>query len=124
MAIQHTIEKRDDYLLVKASGFDEDLMEVMQYGMSVLQAAVAENATHILADESELEYRLGITDTYEYASIVAEHAPRVWRIAFVMNPANEVEADFFSTAVKNRGVVIRMFKTFDDAETWLLSKES
>jgi len=83
MAIQYSTETEGSLLRVKSAGFDENLAEVRQYSMAILEAALANNSTRILCDETELEYKLGIIDTFELARAMSELAPKVFKIAIV-----------------------------------------
>lgn len=123
MAIQFEVEPLDDYLLVRAHGFDEDLEDVMRYGMGVIQAAIEHDATAVLADERDLEYRLDQTDTFESAKFIAEVAPKVGRFAFVPPEGFEADADFWELIAVNRGLWVRAFRDYDEAVAWVTGTE-
>jgi hypothetical protein len=119
MAIQHTVTAEGDTLLVRAWGFDEDLADVQRYGEAVIAGCLAAGCTRVLCDESRLEYRLGILDTYRAATFLAEHAPRVARIALVCPASGFSDARFWEDVAVNRGLLVRVFTSTDAAKAWL-----
>lgn len=120
MAIQYTlIAEEGRLLLVKASGFDESLEEVKQYGLAIVQICKAENYTRVLCDERDLEYRLGTLDTFESAEFLARQAPRLAKIAIVCNEKFTADGHFWETVAVNRGLTVRFFKDMESARQWL-----
>ena len=109
MAIDYEIISHEQYLFVKASGFDESLEEVMAYNRAVLEACLNDEHQKILSDERGLEYRLSTVDTYKLASAAAEVVPRPLQIAIVTEERNERDADFYQTVAVNRGVRVKFF---------------
>ena len=122
MAIKYTIIKKDRYLLITASGKDDNLEEVESYGMAVIQAAIENRVTHILCDERQLEYALGTFDIFESARFIAEHVPSLAKTAIVSGSNESQDVAFWETVAVNRGLHVKMFKDFDSAETWLLAQ--
>lgn len=119
MAIRFETEPRGSFLLVKASGRDEDVADVEAYGLGVIAACVAGGLTHVLCDERELEYRLGTLDIFESAAFIAAAAPKVARVAIVCQPRFAADAAFWEDVAVNRGLTVRMFRDVAAAETWL-----
>lgn len=119
MAINYVITSEGNYLIVKASGKDDNLAQVKEYGIAVITAAVASEAYYILCDETELEYSLDVFDTFESARFIAEHAPRIAKVAIVCNPKQMHDAEFWETVAVNRGLQIRVFQNMDSANSWL-----
>ena len=54
MSIQYTMKMENDTSLVTASGRDENLDDVKQYGQAVITAALHNNCIKILCDETNL----------------------------------------------------------------------
>jgi hypothetical protein len=106
-------------LRVKAVGRDDCLKDVTDYGLAIIEAAVAHACARILCDESELEYALGTLDTYASAKFIAEYAPKVARVAIVCGPQQVADADFWEAVAVNRGLCVRFFLDLGKAETWL-----
>lgn len=119
MAIHFTMDGDGDTLLVNASGFDESLEQVREYGMAIIAACVEGGFTHVFCDERELEYRLATIDTLDAAAFISEHAPRVGKIAIVCDPKGSADARFFEDVAVNRGLTVRAFKDPGGARHWL-----
>lgn len=119
MAIHFATTVQGDTLFVKASGYDESLAEVEQYGLAVITECLKHGVTRVLCDERELEYRLNTFDTYEAAGVVAEHAPHVARVAIVCQPRMLPDALGWETFAVNRGLTVRVFDDLDEARNWL-----
>ena len=119
MAIQYSFSIEDELLVVTASGFDESLDEVLEYGMATIQAALQGNCTAILSDETGLEYRLGTFDTFKAAEALANYAPRLNKAAITCNPQYLQDAQFWETVAVNRGLSVRAFLDIGAARSWL-----
>jgi hypothetical protein len=119
MAIHYTITPQDLLLRVRASGFDENLEEVMSYAQAVIDAAIANESKFILCDERELEYRLSTFDIYELAINAAAYSKYVVKIAIVVSENASQDARFYETVTVNRGLMVRIMTTIEEAEKWL-----
>ncbi len=124
MAIRHTMWVEDGTLVVRASGFDENLPEVEQYGAAVIAAAVQHGVSRVLCLEQDLEYRLSTLDTFRAAEFVALHAPKVARIAIVCAPASLPDGQFWENVVVNRGLTAAVFADPIAADRWLRADPS
>lgn len=119
MSIQYVLKPEEDLLTVKTWGFDENLEEVEQYGLAILNACKEGNYSHVLCDETDLEYRLSTVDTYRSASFLARQAPRLIKAAIVCNVKFVQDAHFWETVAVNRGLTVRVFKDVESARAWL-----
>ncbi len=119
MAINFLIEVDDDLLRVTASGQDDNLEEVQEYGMAVIEACIEYGVSKVLCNEKELKYSLGTFDTYESARLIAEVAPKIAQVAIVCRDDDFKDAQFWETVATNRGLHIRVFKELVAAEEWL-----
>jgi hypothetical protein len=122
MAINYTMTVEDGILSVKASGFDESLAEVEQYGMAVIRETKKTGVRKVLCDELDLQYRLMTFDTFAAAEFIVENAPEIaanGRVAIVCNPRDIEDAVFFENIVVNRGMTLCVFKDTERARTWL-----
>jgi hypothetical protein len=106
-------------LKVTASGKDDSVQEVKQYGMAIIEKAVAHGITRILCDETDLEYTLSGLSTFDAASFIAEVAPRVGRVAIVINPKNAEIGRFWENVAVNRGLQVRLMTDRERALAWL-----
>jgi len=119
MAIKYTIGIDGDLLRVKASGNDDNLQQVKEYGLAIIEAAKTHNAKSALCDETELHYELDTFDTFESAKYIAEHVPGMAKLAIVCKREQMDDASFWETTAVNRGLQVRVFNTIRDAELWL-----
>ncbi len=119
MTIKYQSEFREKLLIVTASGRDDTLEQVIEYGCSVIALAVESGATRLLCDERGLEYTLDTVDTYKLAKTMAERAPKIIRVAIVCRPEFLVEGKFWETVAANRALLVRVDTDFDRALRWL-----
>lgn len=119
MAIEYLMKPEGDLLCVEASGFDESLAEVQEYGLAVLTHCAEGQHKRLLCDERRLEYRLDTVDTFRAAAFISEIAPGVGRAALVCHPSCAKDAQFWETVAVNRGVAVRVFQDLDAACAWL-----
>lgn len=120
MSIKCSIAPKENYLHVKASGKDDNLGEVINYGLSIKNAAIEYRLQRIFCDERNLTYSLGIMDTYEAASQLAESTFVYAKIAILINPVNLEEGGFWEDVAINRGMQVKMFLNEEKAFEWLL----
>ncbi len=119
MAISFEFQFKEGILLVKAKGRDESVEEVIGYGLSIKEEALRLGAEKILCDERQLIYALGTFNTFESAEFIAEHVPKIAKVAVVCDPSNLGEAQFYETVVVNRGLELRVFTQMNEAKNWL-----
>jgi hypothetical protein len=124
MAISYKIRAEGVLLHVEASGNDDSLEQVKQYGLAIIDAAIAHEAKRVLCDERALEYALGTFDTFEAAKFIAAMAPKVARIAIVCKPKHIEAGDFWETVAVNRGLQVRIFTDIDEAHSWLINNDT
>ena len=120
MAITYSAEINENLLLITASGRDENVREVIDYGSAVIDLAVRHGATLILCDERNLEYALDTFDTFQSAKEIADLAPKVARIAIVCNAKFLKDGQFWETVAVNRSLQVRVDTEIDRAKAWLL----
>jgi hypothetical protein len=124
MAITYQSEIKDGLLVITASGRDENLQEVIDYGCSVLDLAIKSDTKLILCDERNLEYALNAFDTLRAAQTIAERAPKVFRAAIVCGPKFLKDGKFWETVAVNRSLQVRVDTDMDRAREWLLQAGS
>ena len=122
MAIRYEIKTENGLLRVKVTGKDDNLEQVLDYGMAIIEAALSNRCSKVLCDETELVYALGTFDTFQAARFISEHAPDVAKVAVVCSPENIIDADFWETVAVNRGLFVKVFKNMADAENWLMKE--
>lgn len=119
MAIRHGATVEDGILVVRAEGFDGSLEEVQGYGLAVVEACRRAQVDRVLCDERALEYRLGVFDTFQAATFLSDHAPKVGRAAIVPNPDGLQDAAFWEDVAVNRGLTVKVFRDPEAARAWL-----
>jgi hypothetical protein len=79
---------------------------------------------HVLVDTRGADVRLSTVEIFDLGVAVAEE-PALGRekVAVLVPPEDEVDADFFETVSVNRGADLRAFTEFETAITWLIMKE-
>ncbi|GJQ61348.1 MAG: hypothetical protein SCALA702_04010 [Melioribacteraceae bacterium] len=122
MAINFTYETYEDLLKVKTNGYDESYEQALEYGQNVVNIAYQNNCSHILCDETELQYRLTIPETYNLVHELSYLASAKFRIAIVSTIVNKYAGKFFILTAGNRGATIDFFTDMRKAEKWLDKK--
>lgn len=120
MTIRIKIEKKENYLLVISSGFDDDADDVINYASSVYEKAIQYQTPNILCDERDLVYKIHEIDTFKVAENVSRYAPKLKKLAIVCNKDFVDDAEFFENVAFNRGLTVRVFCDYDKAVDWLL----
>jgi hypothetical protein len=124
MGIHYTTKVEGEILFVHAAGFDESPEDVRNYAMGVLSAGLESGVTRVLCDETELEYRLGIFDTYEAGKFLSENVPAIVKVAIVCNSVAHPDTRFFEDVVVNRGLSLRFFPDNESAREWLMVSDT
>ena len=119
MTIDYTYNISDDVLHVKAGGIDRDLREVQKYGAELIGICKEHDIRKVLADERDLEYTIGVIDTFQLAEYYSKELPKLARVAVVANSKNLNDAQFWETASVNRGLNVRVFTSHEEAKQWI-----
>ncbi len=119
MAINYETHVEGDTLHVTTSGFGESLEEVKAYGEAVVAEAKKRGCTQLLLDESNLDYRINTVDIYRLANYYTNTYHSAAKVAIVTGEDNLEDAKFWETAVRNRGLLCRIFTLKEEAEAWL-----
>ena len=119
VTIQYETCVEGDVLHVTTSGFNESMEEVRAYGEAIIAAAKQHGCMRLLIDERNLDYRIDTVDIYDLASYYAQtyHGPA--KVALVANKEGLEDARFWETAVRNRGLLCRIFTSKEEAQAWL-----
>lgn len=120
MAIEYSIEYKENLLRVTAKGFDDDLQDVLGYVDAIVKAAFEYQSQLILCDERNLEYRITTLDTFQLAEFASQYAKHLAKIAIVCNEKCLEEAKFYQTVTTNRGLQVKVMTNLEEAENWLL----
>ncbi|MBI1397583.1 MAG: hypothetical protein GC151_16540 [Betaproteobacteria bacterium] len=123
MTITFESEVGNGVLLITASGRDESVQEVIDYGQSVIDLAAKLGVTRVLCDERKLEYALNTIDTFEAGKEIAERAPSNGRVAVVCRPEFLEMAKFWENVMVNRFLHVHVDTDIDRARQWLQSAD-
>ena len=119
MTIEYIINISDDVLYVKTRGIDRDLREVQKYGAELIGICKEHRIRKVLTDERELEYTIGIIDTYQLAQYYSNEIPKLVRVAVVTSSESLDDAQFWETASVNKGLNVRVFTVYEEAKQWI-----
>jgi hypothetical protein len=119
MSINYSFTNVNKVLIVKASGIQDHLGQVVEYGAEIIRKAAALGCTHAICDETELVYNLGTFDTFESARLFSQKAPAVSKIAIVCKKDQLEDATFWETVAVNRGMHVKVFTSLREAEKWM-----
>jgi len=115
-----TYENRSDYLFVLIEG-TESYADAVKFWNDLAEYATGEGHHKILVVD-KVEGTLSDTDHF-YLSLVVAELFRGRKIAFVdPKEATYEKNKFGETVVVNRGVVAAVFRSEEEAKTWLLSR--
>lgn len=120
MPIQFTSKTEGDILIFTASGNDDNLEEVLRYSTALIEEAQNSGLKKILCDERNLEYEISTMDTYKLAENAASQLTEVsaW-IAIVYKPEYFEKCKFYETVASNRGMIVFVTTSYDEALEWL-----
>ena len=119
MTIEFEFQAEGILLKAKASGRDDNLADVQNYGMAMLAFALEHSCTKVLCDERDLIYTIATFDIYASAKQMAEVTPKLAQVAIIFNPSFEADAKFWETVAVNRGLQVSFFQNMEDATHWL-----
>ena len=115
-----SVIEKETYFYVKMEG---DILNPQQIAETI--ATVTKNCNekqkHALVHRiTESQQLASMTDFYEFSKYLEERWTRTLRIAMVY-PASMIQGqiDFFEMAAQNRGINLKLFSSFEDAESWL-----
>ena len=84
-----------------------------------MKAALENDCTRIICDESDLIYSLDTYDTYQLAEMLSKSVPLLLKVALICNIDQVDDAEFWETVAVNRMVTVRVFKDKKSAEQWI-----
>ncbi|HEX2696486.1 MAG TPA: hypothetical protein VHM28_02185 [Anaerolineales bacterium] len=122
MAIQYTYEKKDEILYALGSGVEESLKQDQEVTLEVIEVSRSFGCTKLLMDDRNVAYTSSITSLYELAKSYSAKAElyAIRKIAVVADSKYKEDNDFYESAVRNRGLNLRIFYSIEKAEDWLL----
>jgi len=124
MPLQLRIENRPGYLHAYVTG-ENTPANIRQYLADVRSACAERKCPAVLVEENLQGPGISIARIHQIVTDASEEAwPVVQCIAAVdVNPAHEFKnMKFAETVALNRGVNVRVFRTVDEARSWLLKQ--
>jgi hypothetical protein len=118
MSYTLTISQEDDYLHAIVTGANTR-ENVMSYLQALQRECLARNCFRVLIEERLEGPRLRTMDVYQIASEGGRQRMVVREIAYVDVNAEGDLMKFAETVAANRGLPVRVFRSVDEARTWL-----
>jgi hypothetical protein len=116
-----SFEVRDEYLYAYIEG-EQDSFEISkQYWTDVSESLQRSGKKKVLVEENIVENG-EMTDLFNLSTSLPDMGFSDKKIAFVDRIADQAELNSFGELVAvNRGLNVKIFKSVDEAEKWLLS---
>jgi len=121
MSYRFTATLKSGYLHCVVNG-ENSVENVTRYMSDVYGACIKNHCPNVLMEKNLTGPGLKLMEIY---SLVSEGSQKTWphvkRIAYVDNNPEHSESNthFGETVARNRGVLVRSFRTVEDAEQWL-----
>jgi len=119
VTISYDFTVEGDLLLAKARGTFDTLEKVRAYQMAVIEVFHEHGCRRVICDETELVYRLSIFEIFQAAQTLSELARFAHKAVLVTNPKQMRGATFWETVAKNRGLLVRIVETHEEAQRWM-----
>ena len=117
-----TLTQKFGYVHAVATG--ENSVENMKgYLEDLVRECAARGDRRVLVEERFVGPRLGMVDIFDLASSISDRARGLFEaIAYVdINAESDLNAKFGENVAVNRGLRVRVFRTVEDAASWLKS---
>lgn len=116
-------DKRPDFLLATITG-SNSVENVVAYIDDIVVVCKIRSCEWVLIDDRLDGPRLALDDVFDITADGAQKLLGVFRaIAYVDEKMGEI-ADFIENVALNRGMPIRTFASFVDAERWLVEQRT
>lgn len=119
MAISFKHYSENSTLYVTTTGFDESIEDTQKFITDILTICQSQEIHKVLSDERDLVYNLSVINTYQLAEFTAKNAPKIAKIALVTTKEQMKDAQFWEDVVFNRGLSVRVFTDYDQANSWI-----
>ncbi len=114
-------ESRPEYLYALLTAEEDSLELSISYWKEVSQNCKKIKCEKLLVEEDIPKNAISMFEMYEFVNQVIMELLNI-NIAFVDSYIDQMEANKFAELVAtNRGVSVKVFNNFDEAERWLLS---
>lgn len=114
-------DNRKDYFYVKVTGKSDSLDISTHYWNNAIQVCNNADYKKLLVIE-KFENQISVTDMFIVCEHIAEKAHNYnIKVAFIDLSSDDKELnEFGETVIQNRGAILKIFKTEEEAKIWLL----
>ncbi len=119
MSIEYSFCPSDQILEVVATGVSDDVDEGLEYAEAIIKTVMENGCRRLLCDERNMKMELGTVESFNHAEYCARFVTIVEKAAFLPHAADKEIAEFWTTAINNRGGNARIFYDKNEARAWL-----
>ncbi len=121
MAIDYTVELKEQYVMVVADATTDSPAALAEYVDDLLADSEKHNLNKILLDHRKLIFEAEHAGAYDLAAMCIEKMPkdRPLKIALLARPERMEFVRIYETIGVTRGVEIKAFKDRSMASSWL-----
>jgi hypothetical protein len=124
MAYKITVIPKPTYTHFIVKG-DNTVEDTLQYYQELYDECIAHNYRTILIEEHLEGKKIGTTDIYGVAEKATKYFFGFFKaIAYAIVPADKETINFIENLCVNRSLPLHAFKTVEEAEQWLKSRQS
>ena len=126
MSIHYDFEPRDGVMYAVGHGLENSIEEDKQLSLELIRACKKHGCVLLLVDDTDVTYTSSTLALYELAKFYNDsHFQRDLRkIALLPHPRFKEDNEFYETAVRNRGLNLRVFYDIERAAAWLAEEDS
>lgn len=123
MAIEYTVHKKNEYLLVHSNATTDNPEELLEFIDNIIAECDKHEVNKLLLDNRDLTFEREFTGTYELAvkCIDKMEGERTMKIALIARPERMEFARVYETIGLTRGFEIKAFERPKLASVWLLT---
>jgi hypothetical protein len=117
-----SIIEKEKYFYVKMEGDTLAPQQIAETIQAVTEQCTEKKKHALIHRITEARQVASMTNFYEFSQYLEERWIRTLRIAMVY-PASMIQdqIDFFEVASQNRGINLKLFSSFEEAESWIKS---
>jgi hypothetical protein len=121
-AMEYKIEYNSDkqFLWVTVTG-DWNIEQSRQGWTTILEKAEGQQCLKVLVDDRKMDFRKGIMFLHTRAEEFTSQGicKQFTKLAVVYPSSRKIDAEFFTTTARNKGLNLRCFESIDKAIEWL-----
>ncbi len=122
MMIEYDVVPGDAYVSVCGRGEMRSVKDIAGYAWSMINDVLKTDSRKVLLDDTGIIGEMNTIDGYDAAVSIANEFGRARTIRCAIVPSAERMQGlrFFETVARNRGLMVRVFATTEEAENWLI----